>query len=62
MKENIFDQLDHNLGRLIMIERINDSLCKGIRITRNNGNINKEILFDVFSKFLLYEEKEEFIF
>ena len=60
--ENYTKQLRTNSGRLIMIERINDSLCKGIRITRNNGNINKEILFDVFSDFNLYPKNEKFIF
>ena len=45
-----------------MIEKINKDLGKGILITRNKKNYNKEILFDVFSQFSLYQNKEEFIF
>ena len=45
-----------------MIEKINDNLGKCILVTKNNNNYNKEILFDVFSKFLLYQDKERFIF
>ena len=58
----VLNQLNSNHGRLIMIEKINNDLGKGILITRNNKNYNKEILFDVFSQFSLYESKEEFIF
>ena len=61
LSNNILDQLNKNLGRLIMIEKINDNLGKCVRITKNNKNYNKEILFDVFSKFTLYQHNEEFI-
>ncbi len=56
------NQLNQSQGRLIMIEKINKDLGKGILITRNKKNYNKEILFDVFSQFSLYQNKEEFIF
>ena len=59
---NILDQLNPNLGRLIMVEKIKDELSRGIRITKNTNSFNKEILFDVFSKFSLFEHKEEFKF
>ena len=59
---SLLDQLHPSKGRLIMIEKINDELGKGILISKNNNNYNNEILFDVFSKFLLYENKEEFLF
>jgi len=55
-------QLNQNNGRLIMIEKVNDELGKGIRITKNINNYNNEVLFDVFSKLLLYPHKEEFLF
>ena len=60
--KNILDQLHPNLGRLIMIEKINKEFGKGIRITKNKNNYNQEILFDVFSNFILYEHRIEFLF
>ena len=45
-----------------MVEKIKDELSRGIRITKNTNSFNKEILFDVFSKFSLFEHKEEFKF
>ena len=58
----ILDQLNLNLGRVITIEKINSDLGKGVRITKNKKNYNKEILFDAFSKLTLYRHKKEFIF
>ena len=58
----ILDQLNQNLGRLITIEKINSDLGKGVRITKNKKDYNKEILFDAFSKLTLYRHKKEFIF
>ena len=45
-----------------MIEKNQDNLSKAIKITKNNNNFSKEFLFDVFSTYELYEEKEGFIF
>ena len=45
-----------------MIEKINEELSKGIKITNIDNKFNKEILFDIFSKFTLFKEKDEFIF
>ena len=45
-----------------MIEKIRDQLNQAYRITKNDGNLSKEYLFDVFSKYALYEDKEEFKF
>ena len=59
---NILDQLRSDSGRLIMIEKINEEVGKGVRITKNKYNYNKEILFDVFSNFILYEDKIDFLF
>ena len=58
----ILNQLSPDLGRLIMIEKINEELGKAVRITKNNKNFNKEILFDVFSKFELFKNEKRFIF
>ena len=58
----IYDQLSDRLGKIIMIEKIKDQLNQAYRITKNDGNLNKEYLFDVFSKYELYQEKEKFEF
>ena len=47
---------------MIFIKKINDNLCKAIRITKVNENYNDEYLFDVFTNFELYKEKESFVF
>jgi len=62
LSNKILDQLNDNNGRLIMIEKIREDLGKGILITKNKKNYNKEILFDVFSKFELYKNEDEFVF
>jgi protein-L-isoaspartate(D-aspartate) O-methyltransferase len=58
----IYDQLSDRLGKIIMVKKIRDQLNQAYRITKNEGNLNKEYLFDVFSKYELYQNKEEFIF
>ena len=58
----ILDQLSTKRGRIIMIKKISDNLGKGMLIIKNDNNFNKEILFDTFSKFELYENIEEFEF
>jgi protein-L-isoaspartate(D-aspartate) O-methyltransferase len=58
----IYDQLSNQLGKIIMIKKIRDQLNQAYRITKNEGNSSKEYLFDVFSKYELYEDKEEFKF
>ena len=45
-----------------MIEKINKNLSKAVKITKEDNIYNKEILFDVFSNFELYEKEEEFVF
>ena len=44
------------------IEKIDFDLAKGIRTIRNKKNYSKEILFDAFSKFQLYQNNKEFVF
>ena len=58
----IYDQLSDQLGKIIMIKKISDQLNQAYRITKNEGNLSKEYLFDVFSRYELYEEREEFKF
>ena len=58
----IYDQLSNRFGKIIMIKKIKDQLNQAYRITKNEGNLSKEYLFDVFSKYELYEDKEEFKF
>ena len=62
VSNELLDQLNLNFGRVITIEKINSDLGKGVRITKNKKNYNKEILFDAFSKLTLYRHKKEFIF
>tara|TARA_Y100000590_G_scaffold202579_1_gene230035 strand:+ start:503 stop:1156 length:654 start_codon:yes stop_codon:yes gene_type:complete len=62
ISNEILNQLNPNYGKLIMIEKINEELSKGIKITNIDNKFNKEILFDIFSKFTLFKEKDEFIF
>lgn len=62
VNEKLFNQLNDNLGQLILIKKNKDNLSKAIKITKNNKNFSKEYLFDVFSNFELYKEKEGFVF
>jgi len=62
LSSSVLNQLNSDHGRIIMIEKINKYLGKGICITKNKQNFNKEILFDIFSKFLLYKDENIFIF
>lgn len=59
---SLLNQLDANLGKLIMIKKNKDYLSKAIKITKNYENYSEEFLFDVFSKFELYKEDERFVF
>ena len=56
------NQLNSNLGKIIMIVKSNNFLSKAIKITKNNEYYNVDHLFDVFTKFELYKEKKEFVF
>ena len=49
-------------GRIIYIEKINEELSKGYRITKMNDNYAKDFLFDVFSNFYLVKKEEVFSF
>ena len=62
IRNNIFDQLSSNLGKVVMIKRENIYLSKAIKITKNNKNFSKEYLFDIFSKYDLIEENKGFEF
>lgn len=54
-------QLSSNSGKIIMIKKIDNYLCKGYRITKNNDNYTNEFLFDVFTKYELYKKRTEFV-
>tara|TARA_Y100000590_G_C15586774_1_gene964440 strand:- start:440 stop:1093 length:654 start_codon:yes stop_codon:yes gene_type:complete len=58
----LIDQLKNNLGRLIMIEKVTDQLGKCVRFIKDKDKIDKDILFDAFSSFSLYKNKEKFVF
>ena len=62
LDDKIIGQLSGNLGKIIMIKKENEELSKAIKITKNIENLSSEYLFDVFSKFELYQNKEEFEF
>ena len=60
--DNLLKQLNDDLGKLIMIQKDSDQLNQAFKITKNKSNFSKEYLFDVFTKFELYEESEGFVF
>ena len=49
-------------GRIIYIEKINEELSKGYKITKMKDNYSKDFLFDVFSNFYLIKKEEGFSF
>ena len=59
---SILNQLNENLGKLIMIRKINVNLCKAVSITKNKDNFSEEYLFDVFSEYELFEQQKGFEF
>jgi protein-L-isoaspartate(D-aspartate) O-methyltransferase len=59
---SLLNQINNNMGKIIMIEKDSSHLSQAIKITKNNNNTSKEYLFDVFSKYILYEEKKGFEF
>lgn len=58
---DLLNQL-HDGGKIIYIEKINEELSKGYRITKMNDNYAKDFLFDVFSNFYLVTKEEVFSF
>ena len=58
---DLLNQL-HDGGKIIYIEKINEELSKGYRITKMNDNYAKDFLFDVFSNFYLVKKEEVFRF
>lgn len=56
------DQLSFQQGRIIMIEKTSDHLCKAYKIIKINNNYTKEYLFDVFTKYELFKNDTEFVF
>ena len=62
ISNSIKDQLSENSGKVILIKVTGNNSCKAYKITKNNNNYAHEYLFDVFSKYRLYEKKVEFVF
>lgn len=62
LDDSLLDQLNNNSGKILMIKKENENLSKAIKITMNKGNLSSQYLFDVFSKYELFIEKERFKF
>ncbi len=62
VSEDILLQLNKKLGKIIMIEKDNNYVNQAVKIVNNDDKFSKQYLFDVFSKYQLYEEKENFVF
>ena len=62
LKDMIKQQLNSELGKIIMIQKVGNYLNYAYKIIKNHNNYTKEYLFDVFTKYELYEESEGFVF
>ena len=62
VSEQIKNQLSNNFGKLIMIKKVGNQLCKAFKITKHNNSYTNEYLFDVFTKYELYKQSKGFIF
>ena len=62
LKDMIKQQLNNELGKIIMIQKVANYLNHAYEIIKNHNNYTKEYLFDVFTKYELYEESEGFVF
>ena len=62
LKDMIKQQLNSELGKIIMIQKVGNYLNQAYKIIKNHNNYTKEYLFDVFTKYELYEESEGFVF
>ena len=62
ISDEIKKQINSNLGKMIIIKRENKHLCKAYRITKSNKSFTDEFLFDVFTKYELYESEKGFVF
>jgi len=62
LDQSLLQQLNDELGKMIMIQKNINELNQALKITKNNNKFSKEYLFDVFTKYELYKEKEGFVF
>ena len=62
LKDMIKQQLNNELGKIIMIQKVGNYLHHAYKIIKNHNNYTNEYLFDVFTKYELYEESEGFVF
>lgn len=62
ISDTIKEQINSNLGKIIVVKRQSKHLSKAFRITKSNKNFTNEYLFDVFSKYELHKKEKGFIF
>ena len=62
ISDTIKDQVSDKSGNILLIKRISKNLCKAYRINNNKNFFTEEYLFDVFTKFQLYNNENKFIF
>ncbi len=62
ISDTIKEQINSNLGKIIVVKRQSKHLSKAFRITKSNNNFTNEYLFDVFSKYELHKKEKGFIF
>jgi len=62
ISSSIKNQLNSNSGKIIMIVKTSNKLCKAFKLTKNNDNYTSEFLFDVFTEYELYKNIKGFIF
>ena len=60
--DTIKKQVSPNTGKIIMIKKINPFLCKAYKITNNDNAYTSDFLFDVFTKYELYNIETKFVF
>ena len=58
----IKNQVSSKSGKIIMIKKINPHLCKAYKITNNDNAYTSDFLFDVFTKYELYNIETKFVF
>lgn len=62
LSNSLKEQVDKNNGTIVMIKKISNDLCKAMKIIKSNDEYTYQYLFDVFTKYELFNEKEKFIF
>ena len=58
----LFNQLNADAGKIIMVKKIDQYLSQAHLITKKNDNYTDSYLFDIFTNYELYKHKGEFVF